>query len=127
MFLKFASAAVLILAALTSPALAQVPDITGQWARGDGNARVKIASCGDNICATNTWIREPGKGEEVGDRIVMTVKRVSDTQLSGQGFDPKRNLTYSMTITVGAGTLTTQGCVIGGLICKTVNWSRIDS
>lgn len=124
MTFKTASAALLIFTGFASSTLAQTPDISGQWARDDGNARVRIAPCGENICATNTWIRDPGKGEEVGDKIVMTVKPESDSQLSGKGFDPKRNLTYSMTITVGTDSLTTKGCVIGGLVCKNVNWSR---
>jgi len=123
---KTVARAILVSALMTSPTLALAQDINGQWARDDGNARVKIAPCGENLCATNTWIRDPGKGEEVGDKIVMTVKPDSDSQLSGKGFDPKRNLTYTMTITTGANSLTTKGCVVGGLICKTVNWARID-
>ncbi len=36
---------------------AHAAEINGNWARGDGNARVRIAGCGKDICATNTWIK----------------------------------------------------------------------
>ena len=64
-----------MLASLTAaPALA-ASDATllGLWARGDGKAKVKVERCGDNICATNTWVREGTKGEKAGDVLVMSV------------------------------------------------------
>lgn len=102
---------------------ASEPDPSGDWLRGDGNARVRIAPCGANICATNTWIGDTSGGEEVGDKLVMTVKPASDTMLSGKAFDPKRNMTYSITITVAKASLATKGCIVG-VICKNVSWSR---
>ena len=44
--------------------------------------------------------------------------------ISGNALDPKRNLTYKITITVAEKRLTTRGCMIGGLICKNVGWTR---
>lgn len=95
----------------------------GIWNRDDGNARVRIAPCGANICATNVWIRDTSKGEEVGDKLVMTVKPQSANVLSGKAYDPKRNLTYAITLKTGSNSLTTRGCVVGGLICKEVGWT----
>ena len=45
-------------------------------------------------------------------------------RLSGMAFDPKRNRTYSIRIEVRDATLVTRGCILGGLLCKGVNWSR---
>ena len=92
--------------------------------RGDGNARVRVAPCGPNICATNLWIRDTSRGEAVGDKLVMSVKPKSDDKLVGTAFDPKRQLHYSMEMTVERTSLVTRGCIVGGLICKTVTWSR---
>lgn len=100
------------------------PDPSGVWMRGDGNARVRIASCGGDLCATNLWIKDTSGGEAVGDKLVMTVKPASETTLKGKAFDPKRDLTYSITIKVAKSSLSTRGCIIGGVVCKTVSWSR---
>ena len=47
------------------PAFAQDLPL-GTWARGDGNARVRIEKCGAAICAINTWIKDTSGGENVG-------------------------------------------------------------
>lgn len=100
-------------------------DPNGIWLREDGNARVRIAPCGENICATNLWIKDTSGGEEAGDKLVMTVKPKSDDVLVGKAFDPKRGLSYSMELTVRKDSLATRGCIIGGLVCKRVTWSRV--
>jgi uncharacterized protein (DUF2147 family) len=103
---------------------ASVPDPSGTWNRGDGNAKVRIAPCGSNICATNVWIKDTSGGEAVGDRLVMTLKPKSADTLSGKAFDPKRDLTYAIQVKVAGQRLVTRGCIAGGLVCKSVNWSR---
>lgn len=104
---------------------AQAGGPDGVWMRDDGNARVKIAPCGSKLCATNLWIKDTSKGEEVGDRLIMSLERKSDTELSGSAFDPKRDRTYSMTLIIGKNELTTRGCIIGGLLCRDVNWAPV--
>jgi len=104
---------------------AQASDPDGIWARDDGNARVKIAPCGAKLCATNLWIKDTSKGEEVGDRLIMSLERKSDTELSGTAFDPKRDRTYSMTLIIGKNGLITRGCIFGGLLCRDVNWAPV--
>ena len=95
----------------------------GVWQRDDGNARVRIAPCGSKLCATNLWIKDTSKGEEVGDRLVMTLNRKSDTKLTGTAYDPKRNRNYALTIIVDSDSLITRGCILGGLLCRDVNWA----
>jgi uncharacterized protein (DUF2147 family) len=101
------------------------PDPSGVWMRGDGNARVRIAPCGSSICAVNLWIKDTSGGEAVGDKLVMTVQPKSADTLAGKAFDAKRNLTYSIQIKVAKSSLTTRGCVVGNLVCKSVSWSRV--
>lgn len=114
------------LVALCTGASAAEPDPSGVWLRGDGNARVRIAPCGASICATNLWIGDGSGGEAVGDRLVMTVSPKSDDTLAGSAFDAKRNLNYSIRMKVGQSSMETRGCIVGGLVCKSVSWSRID-
>lgn len=108
------------------PSIAQAdPKADGVWMRGDGIAKVRIASCGSDLCATNVWIKDTSGGEAVGDKLVMDVAPEGKATLGGKAFDPKRNLTYSIKIKVGQASMTTRGCVLGGVVCKSVNWTRV--
>ncbi len=110
---------------LALPAQASVDTISGVWQRGDGKATVRIAPCGGSVCAVNTWVSGSSDGEKVGDRLVMKVSLKSDQLLAGTAFDPQRNLSYRIEIKFASQSMTTKGCVLGGLICKAVGWSRI--
>ena len=114
-----------IVAASCASAEAKAPDIDGVWMRSDGNARVRIAPCGTDICATNLWIKDTSQGENVGDKLIMTLHPQTDKELTGKAFDPKRHLTYGITVTVDRDALSTRGCVLGGLLCKGVSWARV--
>ena len=98
--------------------------ITGAWARTDGSLRIAVDACGERFCAVNTWTRAPGNGEAVGDRLVMTLQPRDPVRLAGEAFDEKRGLKYSLLISVGQDAMTTQGCVLSGIVCKTMNWTR---
>ncbi len=65
-------------------ALADAADLDGRWARGDGNANVRIAPCGSNICAINTWIKPGTPREKAGDRLVMTIKPAGTAPIPAQ-------------------------------------------
>jgi len=121
--LKTLAAVTLLL--LASPLRAAEPSLEGDWARGDGKAKVHLGPCGGDTCAVNTWIRPDDKGEKVGDKLVMAVKPDGPGKWTGTAFDPQRNLRFRMTIDVGATTMTTHGCVLGGLICNTMGWTRL--
>lgn len=101
------------------------PSPFGMWARGDGNAKVRIERCGSDICATNTWIREGTKDEKAGDVLVMSVKPDDPSHWSGTAFDRQRDLKYRMTLTVGDNQMTSRGCVLAGIICKNMDWTRL--
>lgn len=113
--------ATLMLTAAASQAQ-QSADPSGVWLRDDGNARVRIAPCGGNICATNLWIGDTSKGEEAGDRLVMSLQPKSPDTLAGTAYDAKRDRTYSITVQVSENALLTRGCILGGVLCKNVYW-----
>jgi uncharacterized protein (DUF2147 family) len=119
---RFSAVLCLVMAQVAGAAAA---DMDGVWVRDDGNARVRIAPCGDKTCATNIWIRDTSKGEAPGDRLIMSVKRSSDTGFSGTAFDPKRGMSYSVDVALGNQTMKTKGCVLARLLCKTVGWTEV--
>lgn len=115
--------AIALILLFATQASGQEADPTGIWLRDDGNARVQVAPCGNNICATNLWIGDTSGGEEAGDRLVMSLRPESSGKLTGTAYDEKRDRTYAMTMTVSKDRLVTRGCVLGGVLCKSVNWT----
>lgn len=111
------------LIAFVAPATAADSLPLGNWARGDGNARVSIERCGAAICAVNTWIKDTSDGEQVGHKLVMNLKPTGPGKLAGTAFDPQRDRTYNLTIDFGAARMSTRGCIIG-ILCKTVSWTK---
>jgi uncharacterized protein (DUF2147 family) len=118
-------AGALLSAGVASAAAADDPSFYGHWARGDGNARVRIAPCGVATCVTNTWIRPGTPDEKTGDKLTMQVKPAGVGKWSGTASDPQRNLRYSMTINVANDHMTSDGRILGGLVCKHMSWTRL--
>lgn len=110
-------------AILTAATMTGAHALEGTWLRGDGNARVRIAPCGDKVCATNLWIGDTSSGEEVGDRLVMTLAPQGQGKFEGTAFDPKRGRNYTIIITSSGERLSTRGCILGRLLCREVTWT----
>ena len=100
------------------------PSITGDWGRTDGALRINIAPCGERLCAVNTWTRDPDSGDRVGDRLVLSVSPREASTLAGEAFDERRQLTYSLQISVDRDAMTTRGCLLAGVACRTMSWIR---
>ncbi len=123
--MRVASATILAVGLVVSgDAVASPEKMTGTWQRGDGLAKVKINPCGSSMCAVNTWVKDGTSGEKVGDRLVMNVSPKAGGKLSGTAFDPQRNLTYRIDISVADQRMKTRGCVLGGVLCKSVGWTK---
>ncbi len=118
-----AAAAAILLAAGASPALA---DPTGTWLRDNGNSRVRIAPCGPNFCGTLTWVKDPSGPAKVGQRIFYDMAPAGANAWAGKAFNPEDGKTYSGKLTLSGSTMTTSGCVLGGLICRSVSWRKVN-
>jgi uncharacterized protein (DUF2147 family) len=114
---------VLATVAFASGASAQ-ESAKGNWQRGDGVARVVVSSCGEGLCMKNTWIK-PGSSEKVGEYLVLNVKPVGDGVWKGSGRDPQRNVNFSAEMKVAGNSMTTSGCVVGGIVCRSTQWTRL--
>jgi uncharacterized protein (DUF2147 family) len=118
-------AGVVLAASVGSAAAESDPSFYGHWERGDGNARIRIAPCGAATCVTNTWIRPGTPDEKTGDKLTMQIKPAGAGKWSGSAFDPQRNLHYKMNINVANDHMTSDGCILGGLVCKHMSWTRL--
>ena len=117
----FSVAIVAVLAA--GPALAD--DVTGTWLRETGLSKVKFGPCGGAICGTLVWIK-PGVDTpaKVGQRLFFDMKPTGPNAWSGSYSNPDDNKTYDAKMTLSGGTLTTAGCAMGGMICRSSTWTR---
>ncbi|MCX7329392.1 MAG: DUF2147 domain-containing protein [Hyphomicrobiales bacterium] len=109
-----------------SPAPAAA-DPSGIWLRENGGARVRMAKCGDAICGTITWLKDPANTKsKVGQRVFFDMKPNGADAWAGKAFNPEDGQTYSGKITLSGSSMTTAGCVAGGWICRSVSWSRVN-
>lgn len=111
---------------LVSSVTAQAADATGVWLRDNGHSRVRFAPCGDAICGTVVWLRDSSGNSKVGQRVFYNMKPTGANAWSGNAFNPDDGKTYNGKMTLSGNTLTTSGCVLGGLICRSVSWSRVN-
>lgn len=105
---------------------ATAQDVTGQWERDSGASRVRFAKCGEAVCGTIAWLKDSGGPAKVGQRIFYDMKPTGAGKWAGSAFNPEDGKTYSGTMTLSGNALTTAGCVLGGLICRTVKWNRMN-
>ena len=53
------------------------------------------------------------------------MKPAGDNAWKGSAFNPEDGKIYSGKMTLAGDSLTTAGCVLGGLICKSFAWTRV--
>lgn len=128
-----------LLASLTlaSPTLAQGQDPIGTYLSETGDTRVRIARCGGAYCGTIVAVRGETKDVNNPDPALKTrnlvgVRMISDIRPSGEGFEGslynyKDGKTYSGRMSFqGGGAMQLSGCVLGGLICRTQTWTKVN-
>ena len=107
-----------------APGAQAADEILGNWQREDGTSRIRMAACGSAVCGVVTWLKNPNSPSKVGQRVFYDMKPSGDGW-SGQAFNPEDGKTYTGKVSVSGSTMTTAGCVFGGLICKSVTWTRM--
>ena len=108
----------------TGPSLAD--DIFGTWLRDNGALQVKFEPCGDAICGNVVWIK-PGSDSKakVGQRLFFEMRPNGANSWTGKAASPDSGSIYSGKMSVEGSTLSTSGCMVGGLVCKSANWRRV--
>lgn len=122
--MRLAALTIVGLAALQTSAWA-ADDLVGNWQRSDGTSRIRMAPCGNGICGTVTWLKNPDSPGKVGQQVFFGMKPSGAGSWSGSAFNPEDGKTYSGSATVSGASLTTKGCALGGLVCKSASWSRM--
>ena len=123
-----------------APALAASP--FGTWWTGDKKGQIKIVNCGGALCGNLVWLKEPDKDGKprtdennsdpnkrsrplLGIPIVLDMKPAGADKWEGHVYNSRDGNTYSGSFTMtGTDTADLKGCVMGGLLCKTEEWTR---
>ena len=99
-------------------------EVNGEWIRTDGKAKVRFAPCGGAVCGSLSWKKDPSAAGTIGQQVFFDMKPSGDNKWAGSAFNPEDGKTYSGKMTLSGDSLNTAGCVLGGLICKSVDWKR---
>ncbi len=113
-------------AATMLPAGVAWADPTGTWLRDNGNSRVRISKCGDAYCGTIVWVKDADGPAKVGQRVFFDMKESGANSYTGKAFNPEDGKTYSGKMSISGATMTTSGCVLGGMICRSVSWRKVN-
>ena len=113
----------LVFAAVSLAAPALAGDILGDWKRADGRSRIRMANCGGAVCGTIIWLRDPNSPARVGQQVFYGLQR-NGNGWSGSAFNPQDGKTYDGKVVLSGSSMTTSGCAFGGMICKSVQWTR---
>jgi uncharacterized protein (DUF2147 family) len=125
--MRRAAIAILALTAWTPLwSLAQAQEVTGTWLREDGSSKVQIGRCGEALCGDLVWVRERPADAPLGQRVFYDMKQSSPGEWTGSAFNPEDGETYRGKMVLSGSRLTTSGCMLGGLICKSIRWRRAD-
>ena len=122
---------------MASASGAAAAEATGVWLRTNGSSKIRIDTCGKALCGTVVWEKAPRKDiynpdpahrdEPVIGRHVLLGLMPSGTadQWKGEVYNAEDGKTYTGFVTLRPdGMLKLEGCVLGGLICKSDVWSR---
>ena len=101
-------------------------DIVGVWRHESGEAQVRFAPCGDAVCGRIVWIEAGAPtNARVGDRIFFAMEHIGPDLWRGKTLYPEDREVYDATMQLKKTVLTTSGCAVSGLICKSARWTRV--
>jgi uncharacterized protein (DUF2147 family) len=108
----------------TGPGLAD--DILGTWLHDNGAIQIKFEPCGDAICGDIVWLKAGSNSKaKDGQRVFFDMRPSGANSWTGKAANPGRRSIYSGNMSIEGSSLSTSGCMIGGLICKSANWRKI--
>ena len=104
---------------------AMAAGVTGEWMRDDGAAKIRFSACGsDAVCGFIAWKKDPSGPAKIGEQVFFDMKPNGADSWAGAAYNPEDGKRYSGKMSLSGDHLTTAGCVLGGLICKSFGWTR---
>ena len=123
---------------------ASAHDLIGVWHTKDRLAQVRIAKCAEDFCGTIVALKDPidpatGRPQAdtenedttkrnrpvMGLQVLIGMKPAGADKWFGRLYSPEDGKTVSGDLTLtDANTLTVQGCLLGGLLCRAETWTR---
>ena len=126
---------------VTTSEPARAADPAGMWLSQDGDVKMKVSHCGNDICGHVAWLKEPNdkngkpkvdvnnpdaskRGRSIiGSAVILPMKADGADKWSGQVYNAEDGKTYSGSFALsGATKADLKGCV--AIICKTRTWTR---
>lgn len=143
MFLKSLTLALVVTVLFSQAVLAtELTSPNGVWVTGEAKARIKLESCGNNLCGTILWLAKPLDPETGAARLdinnpsealrsrallglqILDMQLESDKFWRGTIYNAEDGNIYNSNLRIEGDHLNLQGCVLFGLICKTQTWTR---
>ncbi len=128
-----------LLVALAIPAIASAQPVVneseGLWINPHDSVVVRTSSCAAKLCGWIVWAnaealadaRESGVRQLIGTELLQDYHPTNAHSWSGTVFVPDLGRNISSQINqLSSNELKIKGCILGGLICKSQLWTRID-
>jgi uncharacterized protein (DUF2147 family) len=118
-------ASLVALALTATVSAASASGLTGVWIRDDGSAKLRFSTCdGGAVCGFLAWKKDPGGPAKIGQMLFSDMKPNGEDSWAGAAFNPEDGKRYTAKLTLSGDHLVTAGCVLGGLICQSFDWTR---
>jgi len=134
--LLYLSSALLTLAFAAPAALAA--DAFGVWRHPENGSLIRTYECGSGLCAKVIEVEDPSRKDVnnpdpqlrsrpiEGIVILEGARQTGTNTWKGNLYNTQDGKTYSGVVTLkGSQKLELEGCVLAGLLCKGVTWSRV--
>jgi uncharacterized protein (DUF2147 family) len=117
------------------PAAAPPHIPAGLWMSPHRNVIVRTGPCGDKLCGWIAWANEEAKADArdggttrlVGTELLEDYHPQSDKTWAGTVFVPDMGRRFSSRIIeISPRQLRVKGCLLGGFICKSQVWNRVE-
>jgi len=127
----------LVAAPAQESAAADATDAFGVWRHPENGSLVRMYKCSGGLCAKVIKVRDPSRKDihnpdpDLRSRpikgivIMRGARKSGDNRWKGRLYNTRDGKTYSGVITVKSKRqLELEGCVLGGLFCQGVTWTR---
>ena len=127
--------ALMALAVPAGATSAPVPRPDGLWLNPHNSVAVRAGPCGANLCGWIVWAnqeaqadaKEEGAVTLVGTELLRNYHLDGGSTWIGTVFVPDMGRSFASKIDlIGADRIKVSGCILGGLICKSQVWTRIE-